>query len=105
MFACCLVSCNPLAVLALYSAVGNHHDHVATATHAERIVKASKVPYIQGKQTRISVGALPNSSVMITDFDVCHPNMVSSQAVMKEWKLGSLRPGEEFLAVVFQPRT
>ena len=53
LFACCLVSCNPLAVLALYSAVGNHHDHVATATHAESIVIASRIPYIQGKQTRM----------------------------------------------------
>ena len=86
----------------LQCASGNHHDHVATASHAERLVKASKVPYIQGKQTRISGGTLPNSSVMIT---VCHPNLVYSQAVMKDWKLGSLRPGEEFLAVVSQPRT
>ena len=105
LFACCLVSCNPLAVLALYSAVGNHHDHVATATHAESIVKASKVPYIQGKKTRISGGALPGSSVMMTDFHVCHPHVLSNQAVMKNWKLGSLCPGDEFLAIVFQPRS
>ena len=105
LFACCLVSCNPLAVLALYSAVGKHHDHVATANHAESIIKASKVPYIQGKQTRISGGALPSSSVMMTDFHVRHPHVLSNPAVMKDWKLGSLCPGEEFLAIVYQPIT
>lgn len=105
LFACCLASCNPLAVLALYSAVGNHHDHAATATHAESIINASKVPYLQGKQTSFSGVALPTSSVVMTDFHVCHPNVLSNQAIMQDWKLGSLCPGEEFLAIVFQPKT
>ena len=106
LFACCLASCNPLAVLALYSAVGDHHDHVATATHAESIIDASKVPYLQGKQTSFSGDGLPTSSVVMTDFHVRHPNvLLSSQAIREDWELGSLCPGEEFLAIVFQPRT
>ena len=105
LFACCLASCNPVAVLALYSAVGNHHDDAATATHAKSIINASKVPYLQGKQTSFCGVALPSSSVVMTDFHVCHPDVLSNQAVMKDWKLGSLCPGEEFLAVVFLPRT
>ena len=53
LFACCLVSCNPIAVMALCSAVDGDPNLVATAAHVERIVKASRIPYIQGKHIEI----------------------------------------------------
>lgn len=99
LFACCLVSCNPLAVRALCSAVGRQPDLYETAAHVERLVEASSIPYIQGKQIKVSPGH-EECSKMLTDFHVCHPHVKRD---VHTWKLGSLQPGEEFLAIVFPP--
>lgn len=103
LFACCLVSCNPIAVMALCSAVGSDPNLVATAVHIGRIVKASGVPYIQGRP--ITINSEYSCSKMATAFHVCHPEMIPSHMFMRKWKLGSVLPGEEFVAVIFPPGT
>ena len=100
LFACGLVSCNPLAVLALYSALGKQHHHDLIVKHAYSIAQASGVPYIRGKQVRITQSATSCSSVMLTDFHVCHPSFIMSD-ICDNWQLGTLNPGDEFLAMVF----
>lgn len=103
LYACCLVSCNPIAVMALCSAVGSDPNLVATAVHIEEIVKASRVPYIQGRP--IMINPEHSCSKMVTAFHVCHPEMITSHTFMREWKLGSLLPGDEFVAVILPPGT
>ena len=101
IFACGLVSSHPYAVKALESATKTICDHSLTLLHAESIVKASKVSYIQDKPLVVSMADTLRQSVMVTDFQVCHEEADAKRYALADWQLGPLESGEEFLALVF----
>jgi hypothetical protein len=101
IFACGLVSSHPYAVKALESATKTICDHALTLLHAERIVRASRVSYIQDRPLVISMADTSRRSVMVTDFQVCHEEADAKRSALADWRLGPLESGEEFLALVF----
>ena len=101
IFACGLVSSHPYAVKALESASKTICDHALTLLHAERIVRASRVSYIQDRPLVISMAGTSRQSVMVTDFQVCHKEVDAKRSALADWQLGPLESGEEFLALAF----
>lgn len=49
----------------------------------------------------ISISAEKPRCVVNTDFFVSYAEADAKRALLTDWKLGDLQPGEEFLAVVF----
>ena len=101
IFACGLVSSHPYAVKALESATKTICDHALTLLHANEIVRASRVSYIQDRPMVISMTDTLRRSVMVTDFQVCHKQVDAQRSALADWRLGPLESGEEFLALVF----
>ncbi len=101
LFACCLVSCHPYAVLALESALGKKCDLAMTALHAKAVVQDSKIAYTRDKAIEVSVGGSLKRSVVQTNYHVSHCDVDARRAALPSWHLGPLHAGEEYLAMVF----
>ena len=103
LFACALVASHPYAVRALESATKRQCDQGLTSLHVERIVKASCIPYLQDRQSEVSVqgDGKPRRCIMSTDFQVDHTEADQRRMALANWQLGDLEDGEEFLAIVF----
>lgn len=99
LFACGLATSHPFAVRALESAASAKCDISLTALHIERIIRASQVAYMQNKD--ISISCETPRCVVNTNFFVSHAEADAKRSLLTDWTLGDLKPGEEFLAVVF----
>lgn len=99
VFACGLVSSHPYAVKALEAATSKKYDKNLSAQHAARLVRHSRIPYVQDRPVLIDA----TKCVMKTDYSVDHTLVDIIRLSLRDWQLGSLDEGEAHFAFVFRP--
>ena len=95
-FACGLASSHPHAVRALERATQRRCNPELTLQHAQSLVEASAIPYLQGCAIASTGACTINTSYFVDHADV---NRLAAAA--PDWRLGALAGGEEYLAVTF----
>jgi Acetyltransferase (GNAT) family len=96
---CGLVSSHPHAVRAFERATNMKVDPVVIATcDVKSLLEKSRVPYLQDREIRIGL----NESVIVTDYYVDHTHVNAELKLQQKWNLGTIRDGEEFLALVIR---
>lgn len=102
-FACGLATSNPYTVKALEAASGLRCHRGFTLEHADAVIQASGVEYLQGKKMEIEEEV--GRCVIDTEFLIDHASVEGARRSLGEaWRLGELKEGEEFLAIVFPRR-
>jgi len=91
------VSSHPHAVRALERAKSKSCDPKEISKHAESLITASGITYVQGCPLVLSA----DCSVINTHFFVDHTEVNELLNKESDWKLGPLNDGEEFFAFVF----
>lgn len=101
-----IASSNPYAIKATESGIGGKCSVELAEKWGRQLVNASEVPYLQGKNLRLSTKPGKESSVIDTEFYVDHA--VEADRALEElegWTLGRTREGEEYLGVTMCAHT
>jgi GNAT superfamily N-acetyltransferase len=93
-----LVSSHPHTVRALERATQRICVPQIINKHAELLMKASEIPYIQGCKFTIT----ESQSVMHTNYFTDHTEVNDYLCKEKTWGLGKLEDGDEFFAFTFK---
>jgi hypothetical protein len=92
-----IVSCHPFAIRAVEKMAGCGVCNVKMISNfAEDLVKAADIPYVHACQLRIS----DLRCVIDTQYYVDHDEVNQLVCCLSDWKLGDLRDGEEYFAVI-----
>lgn len=97
--AAAIVTSHPYAVRAFEKAVNLQvKPDVILQSRLYDLIIASEIPYLQNRTLKVS----KNESIICTDFEVDHTEINEILENEKNWKLGKVSDGEEFLAIVFR---
>jgi GNAT superfamily N-acetyltransferase len=91
-----LVTSHPHAVRALERATGKVCVPQIMSKHAETLMKASEIPYIQNCKVTIT----GTQSIIHSNFFVDHKEVNEFLKNEENWRLGALEEGDEFFALV-----
>lgn len=98
-FACGLVSSHPHAVRALERATGRLCNPALVMQHADHLITASCIPYMQN--STVSQPAGSGGCTIDTGFLVDHTEVNKLISTQPNWELGELPEGHEFIAFTF----
>jgi hypothetical protein len=93
-----IVTSHPFAVRAVEKITGFVCDVMLIAQHAESLVEAAGIPYVDASRLRIT----ESKCVIDTEYFVEHEEVNKLVSVESDWRLGTLNDGEEFFAFVFR---
>lgn len=99
-----LVSSHPIAVRALEGATSLKCYHTLISQYASQVCSATEVPYLQEPQ-RGEFHFDHGRCVLSNQFFVDHTKVNELLQGMKNWQLGPLKDGEEFVAIIFRGLT
>ena len=97
-----IVTCHPYAVRAFETVIGHTvSPTIVKQSHPQALINASGIPYLAEKFIKID----DYTSIIDTNFQVDHKEILCILDETPDWKLGRVRDGEEYLVVIFTDAT